>query len=245
MKSIAPALAVIILLASCSTMPRLFESQQEYPPSQLYQYFKPKEPLIQPGDKITISIWGHDELSIGSVNNTFNANESTGNWLTVNADGEVNLPKVGRVRLAGLTAKEAGFYLEQRYSDYINNPIINVKVLNHYVTVLGEVKNPGRFQLNNETPTLIEMLGQAGGLNDFGDPTQVEVVRNIRGKTVTWRVDLTAVQGLASHNITLLPGDVVYVPPHPNKQFRESLDKATPIVSILTSLAVVISVLAR
>ncbi len=245
MRGIAPAFALIVLLSACSSMPRLFQSDERLPSAQLYQYFKPSEPIIQPGDKITISIWGHDELSIGSVNNTFNANESTGNWLTVNADGEVNLPKVGRVRLAGLTPKEAGFYLEQRYTDYINNPIINVKVLNHYVTVLGEVKQPGRFQLNNETPTLIEMLGQAGGLTDFGDPAEVEVVRNIRGKTITWRVDLTAVQGFATHNITLQPGDVVYVPPHPNKQFRESLDKATPVISILTSLAVLLSVLAR
>ncbi len=234
-----------IVLSGCSTMPRLFQSEAYIPTAQLYQYFKPSEPVIQPGDKITVSIWGHDELSIGSVNNTFNANESTGNWLTVNADGEVNLPKVGRVRLAGLTVKEAGFYLEQRYTEYINNPVINVKVLNHYVTVLGEVNTPGRFQLNNETPTLVEMLAQAGGLGDYGDPTEVEVVRNIRGKTVTWKVDLTAVQGLATKNITLQPGDIVYVPPHPNKQFRESVNKATPIVSILTSLAVVISVLAR
>jgi polysaccharide export outer membrane protein len=115
---------VSLCLASCSTPDPLFRSGELMLPNDriLSQFFYPKDPVLSPGDKITISIWGHDDLSIGSVNTTFSSNEATGRWLTLDNDGEANLPKLGRIKLSGLNLKEVNYLLEQRYSDYLNKP---------------------------------------------------------------------------------------------------------------------------
>ncbi|MCC6724413.1 MAG: polysaccharide export protein, partial [Saprospiraceae bacterium] len=162
-------LLLAVILASCQPPQQLFQSPG--PPADnrnvLKQYFQPKEAVIQPGDKLSLSIYGHEELSIGSVNSVYNSDEVTGKWLVVDNDGEVNLPLVGRVKVAGYDIKEVNYLLEEKYRVLLKDPIINARVVNQFVTVLGEVNKPGRYPLDNEQMTLVEIIGSAAGLSAY------------------------------------------------------------------------------
>ena len=232
----------VLLFASCKS-PRLF--QNDYPKATSYQEFMAKtaEPsTLRAGDKITISIFGHDKLSIGSINSIYTTEENTGRWIVLDDEGEVNIPKVGRVKLTGLNLKEAAYFLEQKYRLHLQDPVINVKVLNHFITVLGEVNMPGKYRIDNEKVNIAELLGEAGGMTKYADFSQIQLIRQYNGLPLSVEVDFSRFQSLAGQNAILQPDDIVYIPPGRKKQADENLNKALPISGILTGIAVLFSV---
>ena len=234
-------------LTSCSSNQALFNSEAEVADNRriLQQYFHQKEPVLKSGDKITISIWGHEDLSIGSVNSKFSSNKETGKWIAVDHLGEVNLPKIGRIKLSGYNLKEINYLLEKKYSAYLKDPIINVRAVNHYVTVMGEVKSPGRYELENEKVNLVQILGQAKGFGDYANNKRVKVIREVNGQPIELLVDMTDIISATEYNITLQSKDIVYVEPNKNKSEDSFLKKATPIASLITGAAVLLSVLTK
>ena len=234
-------------LTSCSSNQALFNSEAEVADNRriLQQYFHQKEPVLKSGDKITISIWGHEDLSIGSVNSKFSSNKETGKWIAVDHLSEVNLPKIGRIKLSGYNLKEINYLLEKKYSAYLKDPIINVRAVNHYVTVMGEVKSPGRYELENEKVNLVQILGQAKGFGDYANNKRVKVIREVNGQPIELLVDMTDIISATEYNITLQSKDIVYVEPNKNKSEDSFLKKATPIASLITGAAVLLSVLTK
>jgi len=205
----------------------------------------PVEPVLTAGDKITISVWGHRELSIGSVNSIYTSGEETGKWLILDIDGKVNLPKIGRVKVGGLTTKEANYFLEQQYSTILKDPIINIRVLNHFVTILGEVNNPGRFSLDNEMVSLVEILGLAKGLTAYSKNDSIELIRIVNGESIKLTVNLTELASLPQKNVILQPDDIIHVGASKAKANDRNLGKASLITSIITGAAVIISIFAK
>lgn len=240
-------LSLLSLLTSCQTSNPLF-SNLENPvlnDSLSLQFLKTVEPVLKTGDKITMSIWNHNDLSIGSVNSIYTSNESTGKWLQLDDEGKVNLPKIGRIKIAGLTVKEVNYFLEKTYAEILKDPIINVRVLNHFVTVLGEVSKPGRYSLDNESISLVEILGMAKGLTAYSKNEEIELIRIVKGQSIKLRVNLTDLAILPSKNIILQPDDIVHVGATKAKVNDRNLGKASLITSIVTGLAVIFSVFVK
>src|SRR5690606_29664688 len=104
--------------------------------------------------------------------------------------GNIDFPKLGKVNLAGKTRAEAMNYLKTEISRYIVNPGISMEVRNFKITVLGEVRNPGSYSINNDRITLLEALGLAGDLTINGVRNNVMVIREQNGKKEEYRVDL-------------------------------------------------------
>ncbi len=233
---------VITSLNSCVTGDVLFQ----HPEGQIPPSFTPKpfeELIIEAGDKITISVWGFEDLSIGSVNSSFSSGDATGKWLIVDKIGEVNLPRIGRIKISGYNLKEANYVLEKLYEQSgIKDPIINIRILNHYITVLGEVKEPGKYRIDNETIDLIQMIGQAKGLTKYAKTKEVKLIRKVGNENKEVMIDLSDAASLNTQNYQLKPDDIIYIPPKKSKRFDEITQQATPIAGILTSIAVLFSV---
>ena len=234
-------LSSLIIINSCKTPP-VFESDM-IPARKMTEFvlMNPEEPKLAPGDKITISIWGHDDLSIGSINSPYVSDESTGRWVLLDKQGEVNLPKVGRVNLKDYSTKEAGYFLEELYAKHIQDPVINVRVINHFVTVLGEVTKPGKYQIDNEELSLVELLGQAEGYTKYAKLDEIQLIREVNGKKVKFPIDFSRLNSLDNLNASIKSGDIVYVPPTQKKASDITADRIIPIVSILTGIALVLS----
>lgn len=246
MRNFITLLTLGLFITSCSTTNPLFQTDKSLnTDASVAAFTNVAEPVLKTGDKITMSIWGHEELSIGSVNSSFSSNQATGKWLTVNKEGEVNLPQLGIVKVSGLTTNEVSYYLQDQYSKTLKDPIINVKVLNHTVTVLGEVNEPGIYNIDNEKLTLIQLIGLSKGLSPYAKNDQIEVIRTVNDKTEKLNVNLRDLTGLAEKNIFLQPDDIVYVAPEKTKVSDTNLQKASVVASILTGLAVIYSVVIK
>jgi len=151
--------------------------------------------------------------------------------------GEIDFPVVGKLKIAGLSPDEVRTLLRNRLSDYLKDPIINIRLRNFTVTILGEVLRPGMYPVNGEQITILEALGLAGDLTLRGVRKNVLVIRDFNGTKVYTRVDLTSKNITKSPVYYLTQNDVVYVEPNKSGIKETSLDaRASIYVSIATVL---------
>ncbi len=204
--------------------------------SRNYEY------TIKPEDKLSISIWGHDDLSVGSVFGIYNSNEVYGKWVLVDRDGQVALPQLGQVSVADLTTRQLTDSLKVRYSKFIQKPIIVVKVLNKRISLLGAVKQASSMILDEEQVPLLELIAKAEGFDYYADRSQVKLIREKNGRATEYIIDLTQMEAYEQSNILIRPGDVIYVPNKNGKAFDKKSNRMLPFLGVISSLAVLISV---
>jgi len=199
-----------------------------------YQYH------IRKDDKLTISIWGQDELSVGSTYGIYNSNEVYGKWLMVDAFGNVEIPKIGTFHVEKMTLIELKDSLKIRFGEWIKNPVVDVKVLNREITILGEVRDPQVINVDKEHNTLLEMIARCKGLEFYANAEQIKVLRQVGEHVYIANIDLTEKGDLLMKNINLFPGDVVIVPSKKYKNFDKRISVIIPFTTTLTAAAILI-----
>jgi polysaccharide export outer membrane protein len=230
------ALLVLSLLSSCTQ--NLFQTKRSLPWSTALAVGPEYQYRLRKDDKISISVWDHEELSVGSIYSLYSVNEVDGKWTLVDAAGNLNMPKVGSFHVEGLTIPEAEEQLERILGKWVVNPQITLKVLNLQITVLGEVNAPGNQHIDKERNTLIEVIGKAGDFGVYGDKRRVKVLRQTTQGTRATEINLTQLSGFESDNIVILPGDVVYVPSKSGKQFDRKSPSVLGVASIVSTIVI-------
>ena len=238
LKIISGLLIIPLLLQSCASQ-NLFMKDSSSTNIGDEQFIPPSNHFIMPDDKISVSIWGHDDLSVGSVFGIYSSNEVYGKWVMINQNGEAILPKVGSVCLIGLTKEEAAEELKKIYAKFIVDPIIVVKILNREVTVLGEVNTPGIYLLEKDNNSLVEILGRAGGLSFYSNKRDVQLIRG----GVEYELDLTKLEKLKSANVNLQSGDIINVPSRKGKVVDKKAPTLVPVTSVITALGLILSII--
>jgi len=157
--------------------------------------------------------------------------------------GEIDFPVIGKVKIAGLSPEETRQLLTERLSEYLRDPIINIRLKNFTITVLGEVRRPGTYPVNGERITILEALGMAGDLGIKGQRENVMVIRDFDGTKVYSRIDLTNKQAMNSPVYYLTQNDVVYVEPNQSAVSSSSLDSRASIALSIVSLLITSSII--
>ncbi len=159
--------------------------------------------VLQPGDLLDIQVYMEDDMN---------------RVLRLSGNGTLTFPLVGNVKLSGLTLEQAEQRLATRLQEYIRHPQVSMLVKeygNKTVYVLGQVSKPAAIQIPPEKPlTVLEAITSVGGFTDIANTSKVRVLRVENGKQKTIDVDVTQItkQGNKSMDITLQPGDVIFVP---------------------------------
>lgn len=163
----------------------------------------------------------------------------------IDANGMIEFPVIGTLKIAGLSNVEVKEMIKGKLKEYINDPIVSVKLENFRVTILGEVSNPGPITIENERITLIEALGLAGDLGIQGRRTNITVIREENNTQIIHKVDLTSKGIFNSPVYYLAQNDIVYVEPNESK-VKASKTSNWPLVltSVTSVLGIVISVIA-
>lgn len=231
---------ILLTLGSCKSI-NLFQPHCEVVTNGFKILTKDYEHILGPGDKITLGIWGHDELSMGSAYSIYNSNVSFGKWVLIKKDSTATLPYIGVQKIGGLTSLQAEKKIAKLLSKTINKPVVEIKILNREITVLGEVRTPGNYVIEKELNTLIEAIGMAEGINFQGDKKRIKVIRN----NVSYTIDLTRMRNLKDKNIYLQAGDIVYVPSEKSKRFESKSSIIIPYASLITALGIIASIVQR
>lgn len=160
----------------------------------------------------------------------------------VDSNGNIEFPVLGTIKIAGKTKAEAVQLLTQEIGQYIHNPIINLRIMNYKVTVQGEVNKPGVHNINSERLTLTEAIALSGDMTVYGKRDNVLVIREIDGKRIPIRVDMTKADFMSSPYYYLNQNDIVYV--EPNKT-RVNSSVVGPNLSLgLSALSLLVTIIA-
>ncbi|WP_298245930.1 polysaccharide biosynthesis/export family protein [uncultured Christiangramia sp.] len=163
----------------------------------------------------------------------------------VDSDGNIEFPVLGTVNVAGLNRQDLSAKLKTEISEYVQDPIVNVRLVNFQVSVLGEVLRPGTFDIRDEYLSLPKALGFAGDLTIYGRRDNVLVMREQNGKKIHEYLDLTNPNVINSPFYYLQQNDVVYVEPNGAQMQSASYNRNAgvyiSIASVLISLAVLIT----
>lgn len=165
------------------------------------------------------------------------------NGFQVDLSGNVSLPIIGKVALAGQSLKQARESIQLKANEYIKDATVKVKLLSFKVTVLGEVKNPGVYYNYNNQMTVLDGISMASGVTDYGRIQKVLVLRPIEKGSKTYRLDLSNKKFLGSEAFFLQPNDVVYVEPDKYKNVKLNSPIFSLFLSTISTLILALNVL--
>jgi polysaccharide export outer membrane protein len=217
----------IVFLSACSTTKK-----------SEYLYFQgvednigvqQKETVIQPHDLLSIQVYSKtlnqeqaaifnilSSASAPSATTTSASTSSAGSssqGYEVSAGGNIEMPVVGTVKVAGLTKDQLQALLVEKVSDYVKNPSIIVRFANYNINMLGEVRSPGSKKFSVDKVTIIDAISAAGDLTEFAKRDDIMVIREEKGKKFYYGIDLRSKKVFASPVYILQPNDIVYVAP--------------------------------
>lgn len=162
----------------------------------------------------------------------------------VDNDGNIEFPILGRLHVAGMTRAQLVDHLRGLIMKDVKDPIVNVRIVNYKVTVLGEVNQPGSYTIDGERITLPEALGLAGDLTIYGKRKDIIVLREVGEKRTHGIIDLTTIESLNSDYYYLKQNDVVYVSPNSaqvqSSKFNRNATVYVSVASLLISVLVLV-----
>src|SRR5689334_3223988 len=198
-----------------------------------------KEPVkapdlrVQKNDLLSIQVYSAStkpELSDALYNlpcNSSAAGQSSVCGFLVDANGDIEYPRLGIIHAEGMTKQELAAEVKKRLTqpvELLKDPSVIIRFLNYKVTVLGQVAHEGEVKVLSERITILEALGLAGGITDYGKKDAVKVLRETNGKREVGYVDLSSDSLFVSPYYNLMQNDVVTV--EPTKQKRKQVDQS-------------------
>jgi polysaccharide export outer membrane protein len=213
----------VVFLSSCSSYKQLpyFQDLQESDfIEENIRNFKVLK--IQQDDilAITVSSLNPEASAIFNAGNTTFGQIATApnsatvpNGFVVNSKGDIQLPLIGSITVAGLSTQEARELIQNKLDQYLKEPVVSLRISNLRVSVLGDVGKPGVFPLESERTSIANILSLAGDLNTTALRKNVLLVRETAGKRQYIRLDMTSKELFSSPYYYLQNNDVLYIQP--------------------------------
>lgn len=186
---------------------------------------------LSSGDILSIQLWAYPEITppIQDISNIKAAG------YPIDSSGNVQLPLVGQVHIAGKTLAETNRFLRSQFARYLKHPDVVVRVLSYEgrrYFVNGQVMRSGQYTLNDQPTSIYTALGQAGGINsETGDNTNIQLIR--QGQTYNLNTMQLEKQGFSLHNLLIHPNDTIFVNTKQNQKLyvmgESSKSQAIPL----------------
>lgn len=235
-----------LLMASCVPQKKIRYLQdipKEDDTTYAFRNDRSLDYLIQPGDNLYIKINSLEEKSttyFNEVSGTSSGNAQGSNLYLnsylVNDTGYFHFPSLGYIYVKDLTAEEIQLFLEKRLSEYLKNPVVIVRLASFRITLLGEFKNPGKYDVYQSNINIFEAVSMGGDMTDFAKRDKVAIIRQTTNGSKIVRVDMNNKRILESDYYYLLPNDIIYAEPVRAKQFVSTNFPYGLVFSILSTI---------
>ncbi|KKM15354.1 hypothetical protein LCGC14_1696920 [marine sediment metagenome] len=226
--SIKLLLVVFSILASCSSTDKIAYMAKGIDDNKALTDLENTSPALKSNDLLSISVSSLNK----SASEIFNIEDSSVSQFAitqgtvgqvsgylVNNEGFIKFPILGEIKAAGITKDELSELIENLIveKELLVQPIVDIRYLNYKVSVLGEVKNPGVYNIQNEKISFLEALALSGDLTIYGKRKDVMLIREEFGLRKTVLIDLTEKSFLKSPYYYLKTNDIIYVQPSKKK----------------------------
>jgi polysaccharide export outer membrane protein len=214
MKKLFLYLAIILTATSCLNTKKFKDEMQLFQRGldSSVENYKFTDLKLKAGDNVIISVYtlatnNQDQTTVlnlggmGKTNGTYQ----------VNVDGQIDLPKIGLLKVEGLTLKELKAQLISKWSAYVKDIGVNVQLQQLTVNIIGEVKSPGSKSFLSEKVTLLEAIASVSGITDDAKRNDILVIRESQGKRIVYKVDLRDASFYNSPAYQLQQNDLIVV----------------------------------
>src|SRR4051812_43006917 len=210
------ALAGFFFLASCGTQKSATHNYlEQINDTSFKKSVYMAEPVIQKSDLISIQIYSAStDPKVDQLYNLpiLNNGAGTGGQLQgflVDQEGNIDYPRIGKLHVEGLTKSQLVNIIKEKVEGQLTDPTVIVRFMNFRITVLGEVGTPGVLNIPTERLSILEAVGMAGGVTEYGKIKQVKVLRENNGVRQMGTLDLTSKDIFTSQYYQLQQNDVV------------------------------------
>ncbi len=250
MKTIAKLLMLLLAIGACTPQSRLVYLQDKDGGGDVLPAFV-GEYHVKPTDILHVRVVtpDPDAHALFNMDDSRTTRTSTGGsgdlsmylyGYTVNHNGTIHIPVVGDVDVAGRTINDIQHIIQEKVDEYLVGATVSVKMTNFSITVLGEVKRPGNYYIYDNQFTIMDALGVAGDLTDYGN-RKVNVVRREADGSSFATIDITSREAVSSEMYYLQPGDLVYVEPLPAKRAGFAQFPFSVVFSVITTTLLLIN----
>lgn len=256
------ASVLMLIASSCGSTKDVTYFQDLKPGNTVTVTAEAMAVTIQPEDKISIVVNSRDpqltalfnlpivNKQIGQISDMQGNNQGIAGY-TVDTNGEIDFPVLGKIYVAGKTRTQIAEYIKEELvrDNLVKDPVVTVEFMNLCVSVLGEVNSPGRYAIERDRTTILDVLSQAGDLTIYGNRTNVMLLRKDGDTQRIFTLDLTSGSNIyASPAYYVQQNDVVYVEPNSVRARQSTVNgnnvRSTAfwisLASLLTSVAILI-----
>ena len=251
-------LAILLTVSSCVSRKKLTYLQYskmetpDLPLRDLRISVTPSDYKLMPYDILFIRVLTPDpqwsaifNLRSGSQGGSLTAESAALEGYPVDEQGSIEIPFVGKVEVAGKTLSEIKIELDATFKNYLNDAAITVRLVNNYISIIGEVNQPGRYPLTKDRINVFEALSMAGDLGEYSNRQKVQLIRSSKYGPVVKEFSLTDRSILTSEFYYILPNDIIYAQPMKGKTFQGNsavfsmiLGSVGTILSLVTTILV-------
>lgn len=248
------ALGLGLFLCSCKSQRVVINNYLQQVDTTGQALLNLAEPRIQKNDLLSIKVYSQsadprtdlpynlpEQTVVGS-----STTSATAGFL-VDETGNIDYPRLGTLHVEGKTKAELALEIKTRLADVLKAPSVIVRFLNYRITVLGEVRTPGTYPVPTERVTILEALGLAGDITEFGKRDTVRVAREVNGRMEVGYVSLTTTNLFTSPYYRLQQNDVVFVEQTRRRvQLQEQQTVAQQVsiaTGIVTAIALIINII--
>jgi polysaccharide biosynthesis/export protein len=241
-----PLLAFPVFLFSCATQHRLPYYLDNVVDTSGKSEVKIPELIIQKNDLLLIQVYSlstkpESDLPYNlpmATSSGGSGTNATGGFL-VDVNGNVEYPRLGTFHAEGLTKQELAAEIKRRLTqpvELLKDPTVIIRFLNFHVTMMGQVSQQGAITVPGEKLTILEAIGLAGGITDYGKKDNVKIIRETNGKREIGLIDLSSKDLFESHYYNLVQNDIVIVEPTSRKVKQEDQNIVAQRISFALSL---------
>lgn len=196
------------------------ESKQSYYTNDVARLFSNQNSVyrLSAGDVLSIQLWAYPEIT-PPINNTTNDQAVQANGYTIDQQGYIQFPLIGRYKAAEKTLTQVNKELRSLLAQYLKNPDVIVRVLSYQgkrYSVQGSVMRGGQYYLSDRPISLYTALGLAGGVSEKGDNTFIQLIRD--GRTYDLNTLELEKSGYSLHKLLIQPNDTIYVSTRENQK---------------------------
>ena len=244
---------ITVMASSCVTAKKLTYLQTEKGTTQpdTTVSITPADYRILPYDNLFIRVvtpdpkWSEMFNTLPTTTYSVSVTEQSADMISypVDSQGAIRLPYAGKITVGGKTLATVTSEVELALKGYIADPAVTVKMINNYVSLLGEVQRPGRYPIYKDRLNIFQALAMAGDLSDFSDRQKVEIIRQTNGGNVIKEFSLTDRSIMSSEFFYVMPNDVIYAKPIKGKFFQMNAFPYSVILSTITTFILILNVL--
>jgi len=249
-------IGLLFLVASCSPYKQVPYFQDLDRSNVIAQDIKNYSPLtIQPGDILGIAVTSSsDPAAVAAFNYNLNrVNGVNGDYSPSNAvvgylvddKGNIQVPYIGTMKVAGYTTTDLRDQLSKALLTFAKQPVVNIRILNFKISVMGDVLKPDVYTFQNERVSIVQAITSAGDLTITAKRKSVLLIREINGKREFIPIDMTSKKLFESPYYYLKNNDIIYVDPDRTKYapLDEGYRTASILISAVSAAALVVTVI--